>query len=219
MPNKGQQPIRETAAHAIDGTFRKRCRMSCWAVIPVKPPPARKSRLSAALGPAERDTLVLRMAEHVANAALRAKGFDGVAFVAPSNAGLPEGFVVLEDDGGGLNAAVSGALRQLPDASRVVIIAGDLPLVTSAELEQLALGSDIAIATDRHGTGTNALAIPLPQGADFAFAFGPDSYALHRTEAARLGLTVTEVQGNGLARDVDEPADLVDAAALIGALS
>jgi 2-phospho-L-lactate guanylyltransferase len=193
--------------------------MSCWAVIPVKPPPERKSRLSAALAPAERDALVLRMAEHVAQAASHARGIDHVAFIAPSSAGLPEGFRVLHDDGTGLNAAATTALSQLAEATRIVIIAGDLPLLTSSELEPLAVSEGFAIATDRHGTGTNVIALPLPDAAAFAFAFGPDSYALHRAEAERLGLALTEVRGNGLARDVDEPADLADAAALLGALS
>jgi 2-phospho-L-lactate/phosphoenolpyruvate guanylyltransferase len=190
--------------------------MTCWAVIPVKPPPERKSRLAAMLDRDARDALVLRMARHVAQAAARTPGIDRVAFVAPSAEGLPEDTPVLVDEGRGLSAAAAGALGQLGEASRVVIIAGDLPLVTPAELEPLAAAQPgiVAIAPDRHGRGTNALSLPLPHAAAFAFAFGEDSFARHCAEVRRLGLELAIVRGDGLARDVDEPADLADAAGL-----
>jgi 2-phospho-L-lactate guanylyltransferase len=194
--------------------------MTCWAVIPVKPPPERKSRLSAMLDRAARDALVLRMAQHVAEAAMQTPGIDRVAFVAPSAEGLPEDFPVLADEGRGLNAAVESALRQIGEASRVVILAGDLPLVSPAELEPLATvpAGTVAIAPDRHGTGTNALSLPLPGAAGLGFAFGKDSFARHCAEVQRLGLELAIVRGDGLARDVDEPADLADAAKLTSAL-
>jgi 2-phospho-L-lactate guanylyltransferase len=189
-------------------------------VIPVKPPPERKSRLSAMLDRAARDALVLRMARHVADAAASTPGIDRVAFVAPSAEGLAEGIPVLVDEGGGLSAAAAGALRQLGEASRVVIVAGDLPLVTPAELAPLTAvhAETVAIAPDRHGRGTNALSLPLPAAAGFVFAFGEDSFARHCAEVRRLGLELMVVRGDGLARDVDEPADLADAAGLSGAI-
>jgi 2-phospho-L-lactate guanylyltransferase len=200
--------------------FRENPRMTCWAVIPVKPPPERKSRLSAMLDRAARDALVLRMAHHVAETAAHAPGIDRVAFVAPSAEGLPNDVPVLIDEGRGLSEAATAVLRQLGDASRVVIIAGDLPLVTAPELALLATADagTIAIAPDRHGRGTNALSLPLPRAAGFAFAFGTDSFDKHCAEIRRLGLELSVVRGDGLARDVDEPADLVDAAGLDGAV-
>ena len=73
----------------------------------------------------------------------------------------------------------------------------------------------VAIAPDRHGRGTNALSLPLPEAEGFTFAFGPDSFALHNLEAARLGLKIEEIHSPGLACDIDEPADLPDAAGLM----
>jgi 2-phospho-L-lactate guanylyltransferase len=103
-------------------------------------------------------------------------------------------------------------------ADRVIIIHGDLPLVTSQDLELLAAApeGEIAIAPDRHGTGTNAISLPLPAAKGFSFAFGPDSFALHNAEAGRLGLKIEEIHSPGLSRDVDEPDDLPDAADLMG---
>ncbi|MEO6093589.1 MAG: 2-phospho-L-lactate guanylyltransferase [Novosphingobium sp.] len=197
--------------------------MSCWAVIPVKSPPGRKSRLASALDRPCRDELVRQMAAHVAETARQAVGIDRVAFLAGSAEGLPEGFTVLEDGGPDLDAAAGGAVAQVAalGASRIVLIAGDLPLLTTSEVEQLAAqpADTVAIAPDRHGFGTNVISLPLPAGRSFAFAFGTASFARHHAEADRLGLRVETVRGEGLARDIDEPPDLDDVADLIAAIA
>jgi 2-phospho-L-lactate guanylyltransferase len=59
---------------------------------------------------------------------------------------------------------------------------------------------------DRHDDGTNVLAVPT--GVGFVFAYGPASFARHRAEAARLGLTLTVLRPPDLTWDVDVPADL-----------
>ena len=130
---------------------------------------------------------------------------------------------VFADPGEGLDAAVSEALGRLAadGAARAVVVAGDLPLVTPGDLGRLAAASEraIVLAPDRHGTGTNAISLPLPAARNFGFGYGPGSFARHCAEAARLGLAVETVVSDGLARDVDEPADLADAAGLIAAIS
>jgi 2-phospho-L-lactate guanylyltransferase len=193
--------------------------LTCWAVIPIKPPPDRKTRLARVLDDATRDNLVRGMAAHVATAARAAPGIDTVRFLAPTKVGLPDEVAILLDVGGGLNAAATGALEQvgLAGGTRVIIIAGDLPLVTPLEIGLLAAvnAETVAIAPDRHGVGTNALSIPMPGAVDFRFAFGKDSLAHHRREVERLGLELVEVRSEGLARDVDLPDDLADAAALL----
>jgi 2-phospho-L-lactate guanylyltransferase len=60
--------------------------------------------------------------------------------------------------------------------------------------------------TDRHGTGTNVLAIRPPDVIEFGF--GPGSRAAHRDAALTAGAAYTEVEGP-LAFDLDTPADLV----------
>jgi 2-phospho-L-lactate/phosphoenolpyruvate guanylyltransferase len=62
------------------------------------------------------------------------------------------------------------------------------------------------VAPDHTGSGTNALSLPLPT--PFQFKFGPGSFAAHRAEAARAGLSATTVRRAGLACDIDEPADI-----------
>jgi 2-phospho-L-lactate guanylyltransferase len=195
--------------------------MGCWAVIPVKSAIAGKSRLAAVLSSAQRQQLIRAMLAHVIEAASAASNIDRVCLVGPPGHGVNPALKLIPDPGSGLNAALHAALEHLcgEQVSRMLVIAGDLPCVTSRELELLAAAPEgkIAIAPDRHGTGTNALSLPLPEAARFAFAFGPGSFAFHRAEAERLGLAIEIIEGSGLARDVDEPADLPDAAAVLAA--
>jgi 2-phospho-L-lactate guanylyltransferase len=194
--------------------------MSCWAIIPVKAAPDSKSRLAGALDAPRRAALVDAMLAQVLGAALAARNVARVALLGSPRQAPPPGVALLADPGGGLNPAAAAALAEAAaqGAGRAVIIHADLPLVTARDLELLAAAPDdeIAIAPDRHGTGTNAISLPLPLARGFSFAFGPDSFALHNAEAARLGLRIEEIHSRGLARDVDEPADLADAADLLG---
>lgn len=152
-------------------------------------------------------------------AAREAKGVDGIALVGTLADPLPEGVELLPEPQGGLNAAVTLARGALAErgAGRVVTLAADLPLVSAEDVSALcALPSGvIGIAPDRHGTGTNALSLPIPAALDFAYGYGMGSCARHKTEAARLGLEMRLIEAPGLARDIDEPADLADAANLI----
>lgn len=187
--------------------------MTCWVVIPVRASPDAKSRLADALDAPARAALVEAMLGRVIDAAKSARNVSRVFLLGPDVA--PKGIGVLADPGGGLNAAAASAFAEAK-ADRVIFIHADLPLVTAQDIELLAAApeSEIAIAPDRHGTGTNALSLPLPKARAFAFAFGPHSFARHNAEAERIGLKIEEVRSPGLARDVDEPDDLADAAAL-----
>ena len=189
--------------------------MSCWAIIPIKGKGRGKSRLSDALSARERNSLIDAMLTHVVEAALQAPSIDRVCLVGPSRHGIDEAIPLFPDRGAGLNAALDEALAQmaLDSPDRLIVVAGDLPYVTSLDLDLLASlpAGMIGIAPDRHGTGTNALSLPLPEAAGFAFHFGTDSRASHCSEAERLGLTVETIYSAGLEKDIDEPSDLADA--------
>lgn len=189
--------------------------MSCWLIIPVKPPQQAKSRLSEVLGEDQRAALAQAMLRHVLGAAQEARGVDHIALLGPSRLGAPESVPLLADPGGGLNPAIHSALEHVSakGAGRMIVLFADLPGLTTEDVERLAAvpADRIAIAPDRHGTGTNALSLPIPAAKGFTFAFGPDSFARHRAEAGRVGLRIDEVHSCGLARDVDVPEDLADA--------
>jgi 2-phospho-L-lactate guanylyltransferase len=191
----------------------------CWALIPIKAADNGKSRLAGVLGADERLALVSAMLAHVVEAASSAAMISRVFLVGPSRYGLPSHIELLPDPGKGHNSAVQSALAQIVEQGpdRVIILAADLPTVSPQDLDPLAAApaDAVAIAPDRHGTGTNAISLPLPAAKDFTFGFGPDSYAHHKDEAQRLGLKVETIRSHGLEKDIDEPADLPDAGRLL----
>jgi 2-phospho-L-lactate guanylyltransferase len=186
--------------------------MTCWVLTPVKAPEACKTRLAPALSEAARLELVARMLRHVVEVAGQAPGVDEVVLLGPSSHDLPAAMRRLPDPGGGLNAALASALPVAAAAGvdRLVILAGDLPRVTLADLNALCglAPGRLGVAPDRRGAGTNALSLPLPAARDFAFQYGPDSFARHRAEAARLGLALEVIRSATLGLDIDEPEDL-----------
>lgn len=194
--------------------------MSCWLVIPVKPPGQAKSRLSEVLDSSQRAALARAMLARVLQAAQGAHGIAQVALLGPSRLGAAEDVMLLADPGGGLNPAIHSAFDHAASqgASRCIILFADLPQLTSDDVDRLvSLAPDeLGIAPDRHRSGSNALSLPLPAGKAFTFAFGPDSFAAHKAEAGRLGLRIEEVASPGLSRDIDTPQDLADAAGLTG---
>ena len=109
------------------------------------------------------------------------------------------------DVGRGLTAE-RGAAAMVLGAKPLLAIHADLPLVGSTDIAELlaeASKAGCAIAPDRLGTGTNAIALRDPTG--FAFAFGPGSFALHQAAA---GGSARIVRRPGLALDIDTPDDL-----------
>ncbi|MDG2005065.1 MAG: 2-phospho-L-lactate guanylyltransferase [Novosphingobium sp.] len=193
--------------------------MICWALIPIKSTEKGKSRLADALDRDAREALVSGMLAHVVKAATNARTISHVCLVGPSRHGLSDDIDLLPDPGKGLNPAVKSALAQIAEQGpdRIIIVAADLPTVTPQELDLMAVApiDAIAIAPDRHGTGTNALSLPLPAARDFTFGFGIDSYAHHKHEAQNLGLRVETIISQGLEKDIDEPADLPDAGGML----
>jgi 2-phospho-L-lactate/phosphoenolpyruvate guanylyltransferase len=102
----------------------------------------------------------------------------------------------------GLNAELA-ALRETV-AGPLLVIHGDLPLLEAEDVSALlaaARGAGVVLAADRHGLGTNAVA--LRPDADFVFAFGEHSLARHASTPGAVTLVRT-----GLGWDVDSPADL-----------
>jgi 2-phospho-L-lactate guanylyltransferase len=178
------------------------------ALVPLKPPVDRKTRLSGRLSSANRADLADAMFEHVAQTLRRS---DLVGRIILMSGASPPGWTGdwRHDAGRGLNAELMAARAALGSAPLLVIHA-DLPLVDSADITALlaAAVGGCALAPDRHGTGTNALAIR--DGRAFEYRFGPNSRALHVAQGeGRV------VERPGLALDVDTPDDL-DAAIAAG---
>jgi 2-phospho-L-lactate/phosphoenolpyruvate guanylyltransferase len=178
--------------------------MRWTAVVPLKPGLESKSRLATILSPEERCRLVETMARQVI-AALDSVEAVGEIVMIGSLAGQDLLFRQVPDHGRGLNGELNAMAATI--SGGLLIIHADLPWVRTGDIAALltaAENSGCAIAPDRHGEGTNALALrEVPES--FAFAFGEGSFAAHR---ASLGTRLTIVERDGLACDVDSPADL-----------
>lgn len=185
-----------------------------WAVLPVKPFGAAKSRLAAVLDVAARGDLARRLMLHSLAALQACRSIDSVLVVSSDPEALSlasqRGARALIETRRGLNQALNQAREVVMDrdASRLLVMASDLPLVTPAEIEALCAvqGAGVAIAPDSRRLGTNALLLQPPGAIDFAF--GARSLRRHRELARAAGFAAREVWLPGLAFDIDLPEDL-----------
>lgn len=176
-------------------------------LVPVKAFAVAKQRLSDALDPPGRIALATAMATTVLEAAAPLR----TAVVCDDEAvrawARDKGAEAIWTPGLGLNGAVMAGVAHLArrGIDRVIVAHADLPLAT--DLVWLADVDGVTLVPDRHHDGTNVACVPA--GAGFAFAYGAGSFAAHRAEARRLGLTLRIAPDRRLGWDVDVPADLV----------
>jgi 2-phospho-L-lactate guanylyltransferase len=187
------------------------------AVIPVGSLEGAKSRLGEQLDAEERQDLVAGFLARTVVAALAVDRLADVLVVSPDRDVLARaaslGARTLRQRSKGLNAGLRDARADViaGGADALLILPIDLPLVTSAEIVRVLDGLDdraraVVLVTDRHGTGTNVLALRPPDVIDVAF--GPGSRAAHHRAADSSGATYLEVDGP-LTVDLDTPDDLV----------
>jgi 2-phospho-L-lactate/phosphoenolpyruvate guanylyltransferase len=182
-------------------------------LIPVKAFDRAKARLAPALDEHRRADLAKAMATGVVRAA-----HDLPVTVACDDDGVAEwagtvGAAVVWTLGLDLNGAVTAGVDELTrlGTTRVVIAHADLPDAVDLRptLPTDPSSTMVTAVPDQRDDGTNVLTVPT--GTGFLFAYGPRSFAKHRTEAARLGLDFHSRRLADLMRDVDEPRDLTEA--------
>src|SRR6185295_652448 len=90
------------------------------------------------------------------------------------------------------------------------VLACDLPYLNAdalaAMIDAAQTERHMAIAPDRHGTGTNALLVSARES--FDFCFGEGSCAKHLALAAERGWRTAIVRRRELEFDLDTPEDL-----------
>lgn len=174
-------------------------------LVPIRSFDDAKSRLAAELTPDQRRRLVQRMAEVVVAAAhdLPVRVVTDDPDVADWAARV--GSVPLAVEAEGLNPSIARAVEILAAerVERVIIAHADLPVARDL---RVVTGADVALAPDQARDGSNVLSVPTSAG--FRFAYGPGSFAQHRREADRLGLSFLEIDDASLAWDIDDPSDL-----------
>lgn len=194
---------------------------SVWAVVVGRTGPNAKTRLGDVLDPAERSVLAVAMLTDVLRAASGAGLTGTIAVLDPPIAVLDppiapiDGVRVVPDPGGGLDAAVTGGVRAAIEAGArtAVVLAGDLPLLEPDDISLLVAAAEgaraVVVATDRHGTGTNALVLRPPEV--IAPAFGPGSGARHLASGvAAVGGSARMITPHRVALDIDTPDDLAE---------
>lgn len=188
-------------------------------VVPIRSFAHGKARLALALDDAARTALARRMATTVLAAAgamekLVVTDDDDVRSFA-----LDAGARVIADAGSLDGAAAAGRdWARDRGALRVVVAHADLPFAQDLDAFDTDAGAPVAVlVADQHGDGTPIVSVPV--NAEFAFAYGPGSFARHVAAARHAGLTVREVRDSRLGFDVDDADDLaaleqaIDAAA------
>ena len=193
----------------------KRKGLPTAAVIPVKRFADAHARLAESVSADDRKRLAEALFFDLLSKIRRSKRIDH-AFIATADETaarsarwLDHEVVLQEADHGHSEAATAGARAAIAEGfERVVMLPTDCPLLDPRELDAH-LGESprtALIVPDRHGTGTNALALCPPDA--FAPAFGPDSAARHvaRARAAGVGFAIERIES--LAADLDTADDL-----------
>jgi 2-phospho-L-lactate guanylyltransferase len=189
-----------------------------WGVVVARVAHGAKSRLAAALSGDERRRLALAMLADVLTVCRRARVLDGTIAVvddpAAQRVAANSGAVVVDDPGSGdMNAAAAAGIEVACErgAATVIVLPGDVPLITRDDLRALVRAAGdvpraVVVGASRDGHGTNALLLRPPDV--IAPAFGPPSVDRHvRAGVAHAALARVESR-LGLSLDVDTPADL-----------
>jgi 2-phospho-L-lactate guanylyltransferase len=191
--------------------------LKATAIVPVKRFPVAKRRLATGMSEERRAALVEAMLWDTLEAIGGARSIERTIVVTgeprATDIASALGALVLPDanDLGHSEAALEGiAWAEESGTPCVVLLPGDCPLLDPRELERLLTGLPeryVAIVPDRHGTGTNALALAPPDA--IQPAFGEGSCARHVDAAREAGVPFGVEELSSLALDLDTPADVV----------
>lgn len=199
-----------------------------WALVPIRGLESAKTRLGGDLDAEERRDLVTDLLHRTLRASRSAARITGTIVVTmdPEAARIARDHraIGLVERAPGLNEAISAArsLAVARGATAVLVLPADLPAVSAEAIDALVDdaegasardGGVVALVTDQHGSGTNALLVSPALVIDPAF--GVASRDLHRLAAGAARATFLELEGP-LALDVDTPDDLAAAEASLG---
>lgn len=189
--------------------------MTIEAVVALKTLAQSKRRLSAVLSDEQRCDLVEAMAQDVLSCLLGHPEIDTVHAVCGEGWGrsvFPEGALVMWEEGGSREGGLIAAYEMVAAktaAERLLFIHADLPFLGQEDISAViaaSLDDHAVLSSDLTETGTNAVLRWRHQS--LPLCFGEDSFARHQQAAKATGTPWRVVRASGVARDVDEPADL-----------
>lgn len=191
--------------------------MNATAILPVKRFSAAKQRLSLGMAGRERRELIAAMVADVIEAIGASRTIERTIVVSDEplarQLAAAAGAEAIDDpgEGGHVGAALAGiAAADAAGARCAVLLPGDCPLLDPRELDRLLTGIPeryVAVVPDRHGEGTNALALCPPDA--IRPAFGEGSRARHVAAARAAGIPYGVEELPSLALDLDTPADII----------
>jgi 2-phospho-L-lactate guanylyltransferase len=188
-----------------------------WALVPAKLGATVKTRLAPVLSHAERSALAHAMLADVLVALRGVRSLAGVAVITRDDSVVAlaqaHGALALhEAHTDGLNASVADGIARCRErgASAVAVVMGDLPLLSSDEIERVIArlpehGAVLVPSFD--GTGTNVLALRPPDLLPRT-EFGAGSLARHRAALAACDVVPVLCPLAGAALDIDTVDDL-----------
>ncbi len=192
---------------------------SVWIVVVARVGSAAKSRLAGTLSADQRRTLALAMLADVLAVCHQARGMvagtlavvdEPAAFSVAARGGAIAVADPATDD---MNAAVAAGLAaaRTSGAGTVLVVPGDVPLISTDDLQALLDSAGqapraVVVGSSRDGQGTNALLLRPPDV--IAPGFGPPSVGRHVQAGLAAGAHTVVRAGLGLALDVDTPDDL-----------
>lgn len=188
-------------------------------LLPVKDPTRAKARLAPSLSPPERESLQWAMLEDVRRALSGVQESEEIAVVTSCETVAVycrrQRWTVIEEETSiSESHSVDFASRILFErgASAVLRLPIDIPLVQPEDIDQLlregAHPGTAVLVPSRDGKGTNALLRNPPLV--FPSRFGPNSFDLHREEAAFRGVELKVCENSRIGLDLDRMDDLVD---------
>ena len=195
--------------------------LATWAIVALKSSGGAKSRLRPYCSDEERHRLYFLMARRVLTALLAVPSIERVLAVTASDEVerfVTEigGCVIRQPEDLGTQSAFAYALSCLacgesPRPSRLLMISGDIPLITPAAVEDLLdrcrSQRGVAIVPDRRRQGTNALVCSPPDAV--IPCFGEDSLRRHWCAARARGIDVQVIESRTLSLDIDDHEDLI----------
>lgn len=186
-------------------------------IVPVKDTRLSKQRLGDLLDATQRRALAHAMLEDVLDAIvpLRERAPCVLVTVDPYAEALAARYgmrVITNGANDGHTAAVDGARHWLTkdNATGILTIPGDIPLVTTAEISRLldahatSKGFTISPAADKKGSNAIACSPPLA----VPLRFGDNSFYPHLAAARKAGIEPLVKEFPGIATDVDTPEDV-----------
>jgi 2-phospho-L-lactate guanylyltransferase len=190
-----------------------------WAIVPAKSLGRGKSRLRPVLPDPERAAFARALLEHVL-AVVKASALDGVLVCTDgddvADLAAARGASVRRDDARGAGSAplarvIDAALADVAarGAEVAIVLMADLPRIAPDDVRAVLAAlddHDVALVRDHLGRHTNALALAPPTTLTTRFG-SADSFAEHCAAVRAAGLRLAVVEREGIAFDVDGPAD------------